>query len=277
MRVIDCITSLPYNVLFLLWIVMALGFGVLYFLLEEIPGHGPPQLEGMDSLPRLFNSLYYSVITATSTGYGDITPMGFSKFLASTQSILALFIFAVFVTKLVSRRHDIALHQIHKLAFEDSFHNIREGFYIVRKDLDRIIAKAGTLHALERSDWEDLTTAYRQAQSVIRRIPDFYDPHNRLYSLDIRREELLQEGLKRTLQRVDHLSEILSSKHIRWASENQSLEELREFLQLVNKITHFWLHQSPHHQTQEFQKLLDINQGIQRKVEAAAFREKNRK
>lgn len=267
LQAIDSITMLPYNVLFLLWFGMALGFGMFYFLLGEVPGHGPEQIEGTAALPRLFNSLYYSVITATSTGYGDITPMGFSKFLAGVQSIFSLFIFAIFVTKLVSRRQDIALRQIHKLTFEDAFHNVREGFYIVRQDCDRIIAKASTMHTLDEHDWENITTAFRQAQSVLRRIPDFYDAQNRLYSLDVRREELLQEGLHRTLQRFDHMSDVLSSKHIHWTAHNEVVEELKEFLQIVNKVTHFWMRQSNYKKMQSFEDLLNMNEEIQKKVE----------
>ncbi len=268
-RVIDGITSLSYQTLFFVWISLALIFAGLYFLLGNVPGHGPEPLYGMAPLAHFLNSLYYSIITATSTGYGDITPLGFSKVLASMQSILALFIFAVFVTKLVSHRQDIALRQIHKLAFEDTFHNIREGLHIVRKDYDRIILRAGTEHALTEQEWEDLAVAYRQAQSFLRRIPDFYDPLNRLYTLDIRREELLHDGVKRTLKRVLHVLEILQSKHLDWTAQNESLEELRELVQLVNMIVRFWHRQSPHKRNQAFEELLHLNDEIHRTIEAA--------
>lgn len=268
-RFIDMVTSLSYQTLLTLWVSLAIGFGVLYFVLGHWPGHGPEQIEGMAALERFWNALYYSVITATSTGYGDITPMGISKMLASLQSILALFIFAVFVTKLVSRRQDIALRQIHKLAFEDVFHNIREGFHIVRKDWDRLIMKAGMEHKLDERDWEDLVTSYRQAQTFLRRIPDFYDAENRIYRIDVRREELLQDGLKRTLKGIIHLLEVLRSKHVNWVENNTSLEELREFVQLVRKIVHFWQIQSPHGKNEGFEELFDLNEEIHRTLESA--------
>lgn len=268
-RIIDAITGLSYQTLFMLWISMALLFAGLYFAFGTVPGHGPEQLEGLEPLSHFLNSLYYSVITATSTGYGDITPLGFSKVLASTQSILALFIFAIFVTKLVSHRQDIALKQIHKLAFEDTFHNIREGLHIVRKDCDRLIIKAGTEHLLTEQEWEDLATAYRQAQSFLRRIPDFYDKLNRLYTLDIRREELLHDGVKRTLRRVLHLLEVLGSKHIDWTGKNESIEELREFIQIVSVVVRFWHRQSPHKRNEAFEELLNLNDEIHRTIESA--------
>jgi len=267
-RAIDAITSMSYQSLFLLWISLAFGFGVAYFLLSNFnAAHGPNIVGEATVLNKFANSLYYSIITATSTGYGDITPQGFSKALASLQSILALFIFAIFVTKLVSHRQDIALRQIHKLSFEDMFHNIREGFYIVRKDFDHIIAEAKEHHALSDEDWANLTTAYRQAQSYLRRIPDFYDEHNRLYTIDVRREELLQDGVRRTMGRTEHMLDTLSAKHVHWVEHNESVEELRELLQVCNHILHYWREQSPHHRLTDFEDLFQINERIHEQIE----------
>lgn len=269
---IDAVTALPYQVLMTVWIALVLFFATAYFVLGSTDVHGPAALHGMEPVRQFWNSLYFSVITATSTGYGDITPQGFSKLLAALQSVMSLFIFAVFVTKLVSRRQDIALQQIHKLTFEDAFHTIREGFYIVRNDFDELVAKAGTLHELKEEDWDVLTTAYRQAQSYLRRIPDFYDEHNRLYNIDIRREELLYEAVKRTLQRIHHLLEIFQTKHIAWKDHNASLEELREFIQLTEHIVRFWREQSPHHRMEEFEELLRANEEIRRKADVSSKR-----
>jgi hypothetical protein len=276
-NLVESVTRWSYPALFLLWVGLAASFGLAYFLLSYAPGiHGPTELQGMTILRRLLNSFYYSVITATSTGYGDIVPQGFSKVLASFQSLLALFVFAVFVTKLVSHRYEIALQQVHKLSFEDMFHNIREGFYIVRKDFDRLIERVSTLHQLSAQDWVDLTTAYRQAQSYLRRLPDFYDGQNRLYTIDARREELLQEGVQRTLQRLLHLLQILSTKHIAWTEQNECVEELREFIQMVRMITQEWRAQSPHHRMEAFEQIQDLSERIQQMIEATVLRSDHR-
>lgn len=274
-RFVDAIVEYSYQSLFLLWVILALLIGALYFLLSYIPGEGPAQLARMDSVwLRFWNSMYFSFVTATSTGYGDITPMGFSKLLAIIQSILALLVFAVLVTKLVSKQQDIALRQIHKLVFEDVFHNIREGFYIVRKDFDRIIQKTEGGDKLTEHDWEDLQTAYRQAQSFLRRIPDFYDPDNRLYEIDIRREELLHDGLHRTLTRLRHLLNVFDGKHIQWITRNASLEELREFLQLLEVTLKFWQKHSPHSSDNAFRELVHLEEVIHHLIESAVEVEK---
>jgi len=43
-----------------------------------------------------FNALYFSVITFTTTGYGDYTPLGWLRILAGLEAFLGLVLMAVF-------------------------------------------------------------------------------------------------------------------------------------------------------------------------------------
>ena len=42
-------------------------------------------------------ALYFSVVTFTSLGYGDISPVGFSRFLAAGEALLGVFMISLFV------------------------------------------------------------------------------------------------------------------------------------------------------------------------------------
>jgi len=44
-----------------------------------------------------FKSLYFSVVTFTSLGYGDVTPRGFARFLAGSEALLGVFLISLFV------------------------------------------------------------------------------------------------------------------------------------------------------------------------------------
>ncbi|MDD3897312.1 MAG: potassium channel family protein [Candidatus Peribacteraceae bacterium] len=136
-RLIDKLTQLQYATLLLLWIFLAVFFAAAYcILVTYAPQHGPAQLQSNATIGMVFlDSLYYSITTATTVGYGDIVPQGFSKALASLQSVTALLIWTIFVTKLVSHRQEEAIREVHRLTFEDVFHNVREGFFIIRKAL----------------------------------------------------------------------------------------------------------------------------------------------
>ena len=266
------ITSLSYTSLFLIWAGMAVGFGFAYFILSSLPDmahHGPTQLESMSTAGRFWNSLYYSVITATSTGYGDITPQGFSKFLASIQSMFALFVFAIFVTKLVSHRQELALREVHKLTFEDIYHNTREDLFIIRKDLDMIIEEANETKALSQESWENLTSAYQQAQTLIAEIPDFYDVGSHLYTIDPKREELLLESVHRTLHRINKTLDTLSKCGIEWISHENSMKELRELVQIIDHTTPLWRSHSPYEKEEAFQCVMNLGADIHKRAEGA--------
>ena len=272
MLLVEKITSQSYQTLFMLWLGMAFGFALAYFALSSMTGtahHGPILLEQMEPLDRFFNALYYSIITATSPGYGDIVPQGFSKFLASIQSMLALFIFAVFVTKLVSHRQELALREVHKLTFEDIFHNTREDLFLMRKDLDTIIDEAKETGELSEIAWKNLTTVFRQAQTLVSEIPDFYGGGNAYYNIDSKREELLIESVQRTLHRINQTMDVLSQQNIDWESEGECVTELKQLINVINETMPVWRSRSPYKKQEAFEDILQVRDEVHAWVEKA--------
>ena len=57
----------------------------------------------MDNVGHFLDALYFSVVTFTTLGYGDITPQGFSRFLASTEALIGSFTLALFVVMFVKK------------------------------------------------------------------------------------------------------------------------------------------------------------------------------
>jgi len=269
-RLAEKIVTLPYTALFTLWFVLAALFAAAYALLAIFaPAHAPQGLLNLETLRLIGNSLYYSIITSTTTGYGDIVPMGLSKILASIQSIVGFFLLAVFVTKLVSQQQELAVRQMHKLTYEDVFHNTREGLFIVRKDFDRLIAKVEQREPLSVEDWEDLATAFKQGQSLLLEIPEFYSPEEvGLYTIDERREQLLQEAVHRTLHRLNQFIDECSLAGIDWMAHKEMMKELTVLLQVVSKVTALWRERSPYARHESFEEILRLR-------ERAANRMKN--
>ncbi len=49
------------------------------------------------------NSIYFSVVTFTTLGYGDISPHGFARFIAAFEAFMGSFTMALFVVVFVKK------------------------------------------------------------------------------------------------------------------------------------------------------------------------------
>lgn len=104
MPLIEKIADMGYPALFSLWISVNVVCACIYYYLATLhPDHAPVQLIDMEPMERFLNSLYFSLMTATTTGYGDIVPQGFSKAVASVESTIAFLIFGIFIAQLGAR------------------------------------------------------------------------------------------------------------------------------------------------------------------------------
>lgn len=235
-----------YGDLFVLWIVLNTLFALAYFLLATThPEHAPSGLAALEPAERLFDSFYFSIITGTSTGYGDILPHGLSKLLAMIQTCMALLVFAVFVTKLVSSRTEETLREVHRMSLEGIFYHIRHVLFIVRKDIDGVLHALVQHRSLTARDWEILQIACLQAESLVGEIPDLYNGSKDLARIDLKREKLLLESLQRTLKRIDSLLKELRGQNIPWTDQNDDVRNgLLGLLHAMGTVLGTWQERS---------------------------------
>jgi rhodanese-related sulfurtransferase/voltage-gated potassium channel Kch len=128
--------------LFLLWIGMILLSGVIYWLFALINDHilieeGSPV--GGD-LKGLVSSLYFSFVTATSVGYGDIVPIGFARVIAVGEAVAGLLVFGAVIAKLVSHRQDQLVGEIYRVTFEERLDRVQTNLHMVISELLAIIS-----------------------------------------------------------------------------------------------------------------------------------------
>ena len=112
--------ALPW--LFVSFIAMIFVFGVLYWLLTPF-NHGIKEGSGIPPDFSILDGLYFSVVTISSLGYGDLRPVGLSRALASLEVIIGLSLIGIMIAALTSRRIS---HLVSRLFVSDARRRLKE-------------------------------------------------------------------------------------------------------------------------------------------------------
>ncbi|WP_045420314.1 potassium channel family protein [Vibrio jasicida] len=88
-----------------IYLLLGLAWAVIYLLVLEFSPSSFTGLEAKPWLSNLFNTLYFSFITLTTVGYGDISPtVPVAQFFVFFEAIVGSFYLAIMVASLVSIR-----------------------------------------------------------------------------------------------------------------------------------------------------------------------------
>jgi hypothetical protein len=86
------------------------------------------------------NAVYYSFITATSTGYGDIVPRGMIiRTMAISEVIIGLLMLALVTSKMVSIKQEKLLEQLFQLSFSEKMTRIVSSFNLFCNEIDNLL------------------------------------------------------------------------------------------------------------------------------------------
>jgi len=140
--ILDAIESRSTAQLFLFWLAMILACAVVYWLGGLSHRHG--LISGGTPVPftpaGLAVSIYFSFVTATSLGYGDVLPMGALRIVAIMEAVAGLLVFGAVVSKFVSRRQDQLVREIHRVTFEQRLARVQTDLHLVLSELQAISA-----------------------------------------------------------------------------------------------------------------------------------------
>jgi len=150
--VLDLIQERSALQLFLIWIGTVLLCGVAYWLAALAGEHGLVEggrPVGVD-LKGLASALYFSFVTATSIGYGDIVPVGIGRAIAVAEAVTALLAFGAVVAKFVSHRQEDLVSEIHRITFEERLDRVQTNLHMVITELLSIAAMCEAQAPLNR-------------------------------------------------------------------------------------------------------------------------------
>jgi hypothetical protein len=126
--------------LFALWLAMILLCGAAYWLsgFLQRPGLIEEGVPVAKSLRGMAVAMYFSAVTATSVGYGDVLPVGPVRVLAVAEAVAGLLIFGLLVAKFVSRRQEELVREIHSVTFEERLDRVQTNLHLVLSELQAI-------------------------------------------------------------------------------------------------------------------------------------------
>jgi Ion channel len=181
----------------LVWIW--LGTIILWaFLYWSLPIAGAGELRQGDQAvgsnsSGFLTALYFSFGAGTSIALGDVSPVGPLRPLAIAEGVIGLLVFGSMVSKLVSRRQEQVVEEIHRIAFEDRLERVQTDLHLVLAELHGIaqlckLPEVPTDQIRARAD-----SASGMCLSELRTI------HGLLYRPQEAPEELMLEGILASL------------------------------------------------------------------------------
>lgn len=127
-----------YHVGFFIGVVLFCG--ILYYILT--PGsHGIGQTD-----ITIFTGIYFSTVTISSLGYGDIHPMGASKVIACIEVLLGLSSIGIMIAKVTSRRMSYRVSRLFSSDIQKHLENFVEVFETSHEDFVEITPRFAAVY-----------------------------------------------------------------------------------------------------------------------------------
>lgn len=198
------------------WLVAAMAttilvFGLGYYALAHTgPGYLHFTYE-TEARPSVADALYFSIVTISSLGYGDIRPEGPTRLLVSLEVIMGLAFFGLLVAKISSVKQDYILRQMYAGVLDDKL--VR---YAAELDERRTLYRTTSTLLMEGEIDPELTTtfrrdtpgstffgSYRQLLSDIVGLMEIEASNNALFGvIDDSRIESIYDSVRGTLRRT---------------------------------------------------------------------------
>ncbi|MFN7965183.1 MAG: potassium channel family protein [Acidobacteriota bacterium] len=145
-----------------LWLAMVIVFASVYWLWglagqTSLLANGLPVPLTRDGF---LACLYFSFVTATSVGFGDIVPVGAMRAVAVVEAATELLVFGILISRLLGQKQDQMIREIHQVSFEDRLGRVRVNLHLVLRELQELAEScaSGSINGDRfRSRWESLT------------------------------------------------------------------------------------------------------------------------
>ncbi|MCG2718846.1 MAG: ion channel, partial [Nanoarchaeota archaeon] len=144
-----------------LWVSIGVIFAFIYYLLSFFSQNqllflGEPLNHSFNDF---FTILYFSFITLTATGYGDVIPLGISRLLVIVEIFFGLAVFGLLISKIISARQQRIIEELYDISFEEKVNKLRSSLYVYRANVSRLIDQINLTRYYRRPDILTQTSA----------------------------------------------------------------------------------------------------------------------
>ena len=204
---IKWLDRLTFFKIFLLWTLIILIFGFIYHFSANQNQYLIRSTGGM--VDSLFDSIYFSFISSTTTGFGDISPIGYFKVLTIVEIVIGLILLAFVTSRLVSIKQNVILDQIYDISLSDNVGRLRLALSNFVNKLNEATITLQTENTTNRLI-QDIYFYLLQFDDIVKKITTMSSTDGKIFqkSLNYIDNELLIYSLLNAIEKIDIFLEI---------------------------------------------------------------------
>lgn len=236
-RLITWIDKLKFYYIFFIWVGIVVLFGIIYYISSDSSSFLRYN-DGTNSvIGNVVDAIYFSFITATSTGFGDIIPFGNFKFVAIIEVLFGLVLLAVVTSKLVSIKQDIILNEIYELSFNERINRMRSSLLLFRQNASRIITliEINKIRTREVNDLYIQISLLEDTLSEIQQIMSQRKNNMFIKGIDPLNAELLFNSTNTSFSKLSELLKVLNQENRDW-KRNITVNMINRCIKLYDKL-----------------------------------------
>ncbi len=228
--------KLTFLHILVLWFTIIIVFGATYFYFTSTTGF---LYYGADQQPvqELADSIYFSFITATTTGFGDIIPKGHFKIVAIIEVTLGLLLIALVTSKFVSIKQNVILNEMYDISFNEQIGRLRSSLLLFRQHLTGMIDKIEekTITKREVTEIYNFTSSF---EDTLHEIASMVEPEKKTHftkEIGLLETELIFNSVTSSFEKIAELIAHLNGQSLEWRRD-VTIHSLKKGLEANNRL-----------------------------------------
>ncbi|MBI2107181.1 two pore domain potassium channel family protein [Candidatus Woesearchaeota archaeon] len=232
----DQIDRLKFKHIFLIWVSAIFFFGLIYHFSINSEAFLLYSKEGVH-VSGIKDAIYFSFVTATTTGFGDIIPVGYFKTVAVIEVIFGLLLLAIVTSKLISIKQDVILSELYEFSLNEKISKVRSSLLLFRQHLDRLMVKGeeGNLSKRDANEVNSQATAFEQALTEAYALIVRPSSSHFIRNIDPINTELIFNSILLSFEKLNETLNLFEQKNIDWKSES-TLNHMKKCINLTETL-----------------------------------------